>query len=224
MKKKFSKPLCIVLLIPIMMISWVFYSFVPTSFEPDISYGKELSKLYQSLYLKQFSCFRMRLSEDNEEVQMFFDTKSSSGRRFSLIQYSSDDCIKDIIKIRNETTDYLKKNPDNPLNLKKIKFFFHTYADESMYMYNYDFQNGLKEENAYDFLYFDDLELEDISVLRPLSDAKKIVFSGDEECSVEELAVFDDFNNLKLLDCPKSFSVEMINLLKEKLPNCEIVQ
>ena len=93
-----------------------------------------------------------------------------------------------------------------------------------MYMYNYDFQNGLKEENEYDFLYFDDLELEDISVLRPLSDAKKIVFSGDEECSVEELAVFDDFNNLKLLDCPKSFSVEVINLLKEKLPNCEIVQ
>ena len=224
MKKKFIKPLCIVLLIPIIIISWVFYSFAPTSFEPDISYGKELSKLYQSLYLKQFSCFHMRLSEDNEEVQIFFATKSSSGRRFSLIQYSSDDCIKDIIKIRNKTTDYLKKNPDNPLNLKKIKFFFNTYADVSMYMYNYDFQNGLKEENEYDFLYFDDLELEDISVLRPLSDAKKIVFSGDEECSVEELAVFDDFNNLKLLDCPKFFSVEKINLLKEKLPNCEIVQ
>ena len=224
MKKKFSKPLCIVLLIPIIIISWVFYSFVPTSFEPDISYGKGLSELYQSLYLKQFYCDEMYFNEYNEEVQIFFRSKSSFERRFSLLQYSSDDCIKDIIKIKNETTDYLKKNPDNPLNLKKIKFFFHTYADESMYMYNYDFQNGLKEENAYDFLYFDDLELEDISVLRPLSDAKKIVFYGDEECSVEELAVFDDFNNLKLLDCPKFFSVEKINLLKEKLPNCEIVQ
>ncbi len=52
MKKKFIKPLCIVLLIPIIMISWVFYSFVPTSFEPDISYGKELSKLYQSQNIK----------------------------------------------------------------------------------------------------------------------------------------------------------------------------
>ena len=210
-------------IIPLLIIIWYIYSVMPVSFEPDILFGKELSKIYRHIYLRQFTCTDMYYDEEEHEVKIYFTSKASPGI-LSIIKYSPDDCIKDIVKIKEKTEEYLIENPQNELNNQKIHFIFYTYADMAMHMYNYDYQNGQVEKNAYDFLYFTFLEVDHISVLEGLADAKKIEIWTARSTNIEDLSVFDDFDNLELLDCGYEWSDEMYNYLKETHPKCEILR
>ena len=214
--------LSVIPLLLILLIFWYIDSMKPVSFEPDILYGKELSEIYRNISLKQFTCNSMCLDEEKNEVDIYFMLKARPNIALSFNNYSPDNCIKDITIIREKTKEYLKNNPQNELNNQKIHFIFYTYADMAMHMYNYDYNSGEAEKNAYDFLYFTYLEADDISVLGGLSDAKKIVLYTVSSISKEDLSVFDNFNNLELINWGNELSDEMYDYLKEKHPKCEI--
>ncbi len=223
MKRKLIKFIIFFSIILLIFFIWIVYSTMPNSVNCNFDDGKELAKKYHSMHLKQFTCNDIELQNNNELIVINFSLKSSNHRKFSFIKYSPDSCVKDIIEVRNVTKDFLLKNPENEMNNKKIKFIFHLYADESMYMYNYDYNSGSKEKNSYEFLYFKSIELDNVSVLSPLYDAKKISFHGGEDIYIDELKFFENFKNLKQLSCPRFYTSELLNYLKKILPDCEIV-
>jgi len=213
----------IVIAFSIIMILWLLYSTLPSPINNNLAYTSELASSYQCMLLQQFSCTRIECDQ-NEAIVITFDLKTRPGRKFSIFQFSTDECIDDIIKIRDETSSFLKNNPENELSTKKIHLIFNTYADEKMHLFNYNFQDSSATNEGFNFCYYNNLEVHDISKLKDLSNAKTLVFSTDVHYDVTDMSVFDCFHSLEVLHCPKYFSVEAINYLAIKFPNCEVSQ
>lgn len=93
-----------------------------------------------------------------------------------------------------------------------------------MHMYNYNFQDNIMEKGTTDFCYYTCLEVHDITKLEKLSNAKILDFSTDVHYTASDMSVFDDFSNLEVINCPKFFSDDAIDYLKNKFPNCKITQ
>ena len=210
--------------VTIIAFLWLSYSIVPTSIKTDLSYVDELASIYRHTYLKQFNCTNIEYKDHDQVVVISFDLKTRPERKLSMFGYSSDECIDDIVKIRDKTSNFLKEHPENELNNKKICFNFHTYVDEVMHMYNYNFQDNIMEKGTIDFCYYTCLEVHDITKLEKLSNAKILDFSTDVHYTVSDMSVFDDFSNLEVINCPKFFSDDAIDYLKNKFPNCKITQ
>ena len=211
------------IIIAIFLVSWWIYSTTPTYIFNDLSFADKLTHSYRDMHLKQFSCTRIEYDQ-NQVVLVTFELKTRPGRRFSIFQYSSDECIDDIVKIREETSFFLKSNPGNELNNKKIHLVFLTYANEKMSLFNYNFQDTLAKNEGTSFCYYSNLEIHDILKLREFSNAKTLMFSTDTHYGISDMTIFDDYDYLEVLQCPKFFSNEAIDYLKYKFPNCIVTQ
>ena len=214
----------IVIIIVIFIFVWSVYSTIPTKVRNNIHDADELATSYQHMKLQQFNCLYIEYNERENEIVVFFVLKTSPRRSFSLLSYSPDKCIDDIIMIRDETSRLLKDNPENVLNTKKIKLAFNTYADETMYLYNYNFKDETIGVSSSDFCYYDKIEVHDISKIKEFSNAKYLSFSTDIHLTSDKMDVFSGFRSLEYLKCPKYFSEDSIEYLKRILPECVVTQ
>lgn len=214
--------LCLAFL-TIIVISWIYYSIAPSSTNSDLTFADGLASSYHRMHLNQFNCTRIEYGQD-QTVVILFELKTRPWRRFSLFEYSCDECIDDIVKIRDETSLFLNNNLENELNGKKIHLIFKTYADESMHLYNYNFQDNSEFDEKGSFCYYNNLEIHNIEKLKKFCNAKILIFSTDLHYEVSDMSVFNNYNSLEILKCPKFFSNDAIDYLKNKFPNCNVAQ
>lgn len=198
------------------MILWFLLLLSMAGGKTDLPYCKNLARRYNTMHLKEFNFDSISYNNEKDIIEIDFWSKV-------IGSYSEDDGLKDMAKIRDKTIKYFIDNPDNELNNYKVCFTFHTYADLKMYMYNYDFQTSEMTGNSYDFLYFQDLECGDLSVLKLFSDAKRFNFFKTTR-GYTEVNFYDDFKNLEYLAAPSHFTDEEIEYLEKTHPNCEIVK
>ena len=216
-KKRLKKLLICVIAIAAVFLIAVPYIPLPILFHLDESYEYELMHVYRRLRLKNFYCYNMEESDALNGNVIHFQLKKWDSQKL-------DRYIKEIIRIRAATTDYLTAHPESEWNQKRIKFVFHTYADLAMYMYNYNFIDAQDPDFDRDFLYFDQLEINDISVLESVSDAKIIAYNGHNAHEFGQLDMFRDFQNLEILICPDSYSADCLQYIQQKCPNCNVIQ
>lgn len=216
-KKKFTTILIGV--ISVVAVFWIITPYIPLPivYHLNESYEYELMRVYRRLLLKNFYCYNMEMSDVSNCNTIYFNLKKWDPKKQN--QY-----MKEIIKIRAATTDYLMSNPESEWNQKKIKFVFYTYADMAMYMYNYNFIDDLDQHFSKEFLYFDQLEINDISVLESISDAKVIAYDCYDSCDIDQFDIFSKFKNLDILICPNSYSAEYLEYIMQKCPNCTVIQ
>lgn len=177
--RKFKRFMLIFLLIVGLFLGWIAYSISPYPVENQFPPAQELVSIYRKIYLKQFSCVWIYADSESEKLDILFYLKTYPERTFSLMNYSADECLGDIIQIKNATVAFMKEHPENEINRKKITFSFCTLLDEVMYMYNFNFDNGQKETDATNFCYYNLLRVGDLGKLADFSDAKILTFSMD---------------------------------------------
>ena len=200
----------IIITLGIIVICYVAFN-VHKPAESNLDYCEELSFSINQINLKEFKCFS--ITEENEEVIFYFDSKDTGIN----LNYT----IADIIKVKNYMTNYLIENPNNQLNMHKIRFVFKIMADESIYMYNYNFNTNQKFNNSYDFCSFKGLYVDNFSEIELLEDVYMIDVCAT---TIDDLSFLKKWSNIEYLRIYTSYITEEQKLyLNDILPECEII-
>lgn len=179
----------------------------------EISYCKDIARKINWIGTKYFSCGT--IEEEDDCIKFSFSLK------YAVHGYTDDDLVFDLIKVRNYIKRYLEENPDSGLNDKKIQIYFRSYAEEYMSVYNYDFLTVAELNKATDFVYYDNIYVENISVIQELKDTRVLNAFGASE--INELDFFAEWSELERFSIISyTFSDEEKDFLKELLSGCII--
>lgn len=182
--------------------------------ETEIDYCKDIAKKINRIGNSQFYC---KSIEERDDVILFYFRSGKADITSPFRQeYSEDGGIEDVVKIKNFIVNYLNEHPESELNGKKMEFDFHIIHDISFQMYNYNYMKNEGVEDAKDFLYFEHLGMEHVSVLEEMGNACVI------EASVWHMDDYDFLRNWDALQyvhiSTHDLTEEQKQELKEMLP------
>lgn len=187
--------------------------YIPQNAYTNIDYCVDIARKINWIGLSHFECATIR---DNQDVVLFRFTIKNE-----YIQHTDDELLMELIEIKNYMVEYMKEHPENELNSKKINLYFSTLPGDYMCVYNYDFISGAEFVDAKDFVYFDKLDVDNISVLQGLNDARIMNVLGVR--NVDSLDFFREFTALRYLGYySHNISEEEKGYLQSILPNCII--
>ena len=181
MKKKRKKLLIVILciiLVPQLFKVWYIYRIYKV--ETELEYCKEIAGEINHIGLSQYHCANIR--EGGPIVFKFFSFQTCFHSSPLYKEYSYDEGVEDMIKVKNYLTDYLEQHPENELNEKKIILWFIWKLDVDngdAKICNFNFgvsENGVEYEftDAKDFSYIEDLETDHMSVLEGFENVRVI--------------------------------------------------
>lgn len=210
MKKNKTKKIIIVavsIIIVIFMGVFIVYHQVSTK----LSYCKNIGMEMGWLNLEQFKCCSItEKGDNNDEICFLFKLQP-------FTDYNEKEGYKDVIKAKEVVRKYLKDNPDNELNNRKITLRFNTYADEYIYVKNYTSTDDL--QTIGEFAYYGGFYVP-LSDSEKYSDARTITLMLDEN---DDVSVLEKWNNLEYLNISGNLlTEEQQKYLSEILPNCTL--
>ena len=181
MKKKRKKLLIVILcifLVPQLFKIWVIYSTYKV--KTELKYCKEIAGEINHIGLSQYYCANIREWGIIEFNFFAFQTCFHSSPLYK--EYSYDEGVEDMIKVKNYLTDYLEQHPENELNEKKIMLRFTwkqnvDYGDTRIYNYNFWTRDkGVEDEfvDAKDFSYIQDIRTDHMSILEGFENIRVI--------------------------------------------------
>ena len=182
----------------------IWYIYRTYKVETDLEYCKEIAKEINNIGLSQYHCANIREGGPIEFSFYSFETCNHSSPLYK--EYSRDEGVEDMIKIKNYLTDYLEQHPENELNEKKIMLWFIwrlnvDYGDTRICNYNYGAgDNGVEYEfaDAKDFSYIQDLEAEHMSVLEGFENVRVISVFIDHPDSYDFLKEWNNLQYIKI--------------------------
>ncbi len=221
MKKKYKsvldKATLVILIIAIISsILLVVYSFTYKYFEkekpvPCPSYCEEVSKQISALDLEGFKYIK---AEDERKEGVYFRFKSEDN--YDEL-YDDDDCLDDIIKIKNVISTYLSSHKNEILHNKSIRLAFFGEIGNRIQIYNYE-KSGIPPEEV--FAYYDEMYITP-DYFDKFKEAKRI---GIKITDDDDLAKLADYTELKMLYIygENEISQDTIDTVVKMLPNCEV--
>ena len=216
MKKSSKVSLIIIIVFVISSILLVVYSFTYKYFEkekpvscPD--YCEEISEQISALDLEGFKYIKAE-DEGNEGVYFRF---KSEGNYDEL--YDDDDCLDDIVKIKNVISTYLSSHKNEILHEKTIRLAFFGEIGNRIQIYNYE-KSGIPPEEV--FAYYDEMYITP-DYFDKFKEAKRI---GIKITDDDDLAKLADYTELKMLYIygENEISQDTIDTVVKMLPNCEV--
>ena len=221
MKKKYKsvldKATLVILIIAIISsILLVVYSFTYKYFEkekpvPCPSYCEEVSKQISDLDLEGFKYIE---AEDERKEGVYFRFKSEDN--YDEL-YDDDDCLDDIIKIKNVISTYLSSHKNEKIHDKTIRLAFFGEIGNRIQIYNYE-KSGIPPEEV--FAYYDEMYITP-DYFDKFKEAKRI---GIKITDDDDLAKLADYTELKMLYIygENEISQDTIDTVVKMLPNCEV--
>ena len=131
--------------------------------------------------------------------------------------YDDDDCLDDIIKIKNVISTYLSSHKNEILHNKSIRLAFFGEIGNKIEIYNYE-KSGIPPEEV--FAYYDDIYISP-EYFVDFTEAKRIGINITDNDDLSELAYFTDLKELKIY-IENEVSQDTINKIVEILPDCEV--
>jgi len=216
MKKSSKVSLIIIIVFVISSILLVVYSFTYKYFEkekpvPCPSYCEEVSKQISALDLEGFKYIKAE-DEGNEGVYFRFKSEDNYDEL-----YDDNDCLDDIIKIKNVISTYLSSHKNEILHNKSIRLAFFGEIGNKIEIYNYE-KSGIPPEEV--FAYYDDIYISP-EYFVDFTEAKRIGINITDNDDLSELAYFTDLKELKIY-IENEVSQDTINKIVEILPDCEV--
>ena len=178
---------------------------------PCPSYCKEISKQISDLDLKGF-----KYTEAEEERKEGIYFRFKSGGNYDEL-YDDDDCLNDIVKIKNVISAYLSSHKNEILHEKTIRLLFCGEIGNVIQIYNYEKSGSTPEE---EFAYYDDMYISP-EYFADFTEAKRIGISITDNDDLSGLANFTDLKELKIY-IENEVSQNTINKIVEILPDCEV--
>ena len=216
MKNKNKVSLVILIIAILTSILLIVYSFTYKYFEkeepvPCPSYCEEVSEQISDLDLEGFKYIKAA-DEGKEGVYFRFE---SEGNYDEL--YDDDDCLDDIVKIKNVISAYLSSHKDEILHEKTIRLAFFGEIGNKTEIYNYEKYGKPLEEK---FVYYDDMYITP-DYFDEFKEAKHI---GIKITDDDDLAKLADYTELKMLYIYGENEISRDTIEKEvkMLPNCEV--
>ena len=216
MKKSSKVSLIIIIVFVISSILLVVYSFTYKYFEkekpvPCPSYCEEVSKQISALDLEGFKYIK---AEDERKEGVYFRFKSEDN--YDEL-YDDDDCLDDIIKIKNVISTYLSSHKNEKIHDKTIRLAFFGEIGNRIQIYNYE-KSGIPPEEV--FAYYDEMYITP-DYFDNFKEAKRI---GIKITDDDDLAKLADYTELKMLYIygENEISQDTINKIVEILPDCEV--
>ena len=221
MKKKYKsvldKATLVILIIAIISSNLlVVYSFTYKYFEkekpvPCPSYCEEVSKQISALDLEGFKYIKAE-DEGNEGVYFRFKSEDNYDEL-----YDDNDCLDDIIKIKNVISTYLSSHKNEILHNKSIRLAFFGEIGNKIEIYNYE-KSGIPPEEV--FAYYDEMYITP-DYFDKFKEAKRI---GIKITDDDDLAKLADYTELKMLYIygENEISQDTIDTVVKMLPNCEV--
>ena len=216
MKKSSKVSLIIIVVFVISSIFLVVYSFTYKYFEkekpvPCPSYCEEVSKQISALDLEGFKYIK---AEDERKEGVYFRFKSEDN--YDEL-YDDDDCLDDIIKIKNVISTYLSSHKNEKIHDKTIRLAFFGEIGNRIQIYNYE-KSGIPPEEV--FAYYDEMYITP-DYFDKFKEAKRI---GIKITDDDDLAKLADYTELKMLYIygENEISQDTIDTVVKMLPNCEV--
>lgn len=216
MKKSSKVSLIIIVVFVISSIFLVVYSFTYKYFEkekpvPCPSYCEEVSKQISALDLEGFKYIKAE-DEGNEGVYFRFKSEDNYDEL-----YDDDDCLDDIIKIKNVISTYLSSHKNEKIHDKTIRLAFFGEIGNRIQIYNYE-KSGIPPEEV--FAYYDEMYITP-DYFDKFKEAKRI---GIKITDDDDLAKLADYTELKMLYIygENEISQDTIDTVVKMLPNCEV--
>ena len=216
MKKSSKVSLIIIVVFVISSIFLVVYSFTYKYFEkekpvPCPSYCEEVSKQISDLDLEGFKYIE---AEDERKEGVYFRFKSEDN--YDEL-YDDDDCLDDIIKIKNVISTYLSSHKNEKIHDKTIRLAFFGEIGNRIQIYNYE-KSGIPPEEV--FAYYDEMYITP-DYFDKFKEAKRI---GIKITDDDDLAKLADYTELKMLYIygENEISQDTIDTVVKMLPNCEV--
>jgi len=216
--KKGALVISLVILVTIVqLISTTVFSIVIDKFFskeksfPCPSYCEEISKQISDLDLKGF---KYTEAEDERKEGIYFRFKS--GGNYDEL-YDDDDCLNDIVKIKNVISAYLSSHKNEILHEKTIRLLFCGEIGNVIQIYNYEKYGSTPEE---EFAYYDDMYISP-EYFADFTEAKRIGISITDNDDLSGLANFTDLKELDIYS-EIEISQDTIDKVVEILPYCEV--
>ena len=216
MKKSSKVSLIIIIVFVISSILLVVYSFTYKYFEkekpvPCPSYCEEVSKQISALDLEGFKYIKAE-DEGNEGVYFRFKSEDNYDEL-----YDDNDCLDDIIKIKNVISTYLSSHKNEKIHDKTIRLAFFGEIGNRIQIYNYE-KSGIPPEEV--FAYYDEMYITP-DYFDKFKEAKRI---GIKITDDDDLAKLADYTELKMLYIygENEISQDTIDTVVKMLPNCEV--
>lgn len=221
MKKKYKsvldKAALVILIIAIISSNLlVVYSFTYKYFEkekpvPCPSYCEEVSKQISDLDLEGFKYIE---AEDERKEGIYFRFESEDN--YDEL-YDDNDCLDDIIKIKNVISTYLSSHKNEKIHDKTIRLAFFGEIGNRIQIYNYE-KSGIPPEEV--FAYYDEMYITP-DYFDKFKEAKRI---GIKITDDDDLAKLADYTELKMLYIygENEISQDTIDTVVKMLPNCEV--
>jgi len=216
MKKSSKVSLIIIIVFVISSILLVVYSFTYKYFEkekpvPCPSYCEEVSKQISDLDLEGFKYIE---AEDERKEGVYFRFKSEDN--YDEL-YDDNDCLDDIIKIKNVISTYLSSHKNEKIHDKTIRLAFFGEIGNRIQIYNYE-KSGIPPEEV--FAYYDEMYITP-DYFDKFKEAKRI---GIKITDDDDLAKLADYTELKMLYIygENEISQDTIDTVVKMLPNCEV--
>ena len=211
--KRYSKLSYTILIIAILIIA---YTFINGYLEqkksiPCPNYCEEISKQISDLDLKGFKYIK---AKDEKGTDVYFRFESE-GNYDEL--YDDDDCLNDIVKIKNVISAYLSSHKNEILHKKTIRLLFCGEIGNVIQIYNYEKSGSPPEE---EFAYYDDMYISP-EYFADFTEAKRIGINITDNDDLSGLANFTDLKELDIYS-EIEISQDTINKIVEILPDCEV--
>ncbi|NLG03506.1 MAG: hypothetical protein GX567_06725 [Clostridia bacterium] len=178
---------------------------------PRPDYCKEVSKQISDLDLEGFKYVE---AEDERKKGVYFSFKSEDNYK---PLYDDDDCLDDIIKIKNVISAYLSSHKNEILHEKTIRIGFYGEIGNVIQMYNYEKSGDPPEEV---FSYYDDMYIPP-DYFDEFKEAKRIGIKITDDDDLAGLANFTNLKELKIFG-ENEISQKTIEKVVELLPDCEV--
>ncbi len=185
------------LLIPVILYGiLVFMLRKPPVLKNSVECCEEIADEINHIGLSRYFCENIH----DEGSVMFYFCLSSIYK-----EYSYDDGVEDMIKVKNYLTDYLEQHPENELNEEKIVLWF-TWQPNTDYgstkICNFNFgagDNGVEYEftDGKDLSYIQDLRVDHMSVLEGFKDVRVISVFINHADSCDFLKEWNELQYIK---------------------------
>ena len=158
----------------------IWYIYRTYKVETELEYCKEIAKEINDIGLSQYFCGNIHA--EGRVVFRFCSYRTRSENMPLYKEYSYDEGVEDMVKVKNYLTDYLEQHPENELNEEKIVLWFiwkRNVAYGEIKICNFNFgsgDNGVEYEftDGKDFSYIQDLRVDHMSVLEGFKDVRVI--------------------------------------------------
>lgn len=213
MKKKLIKILIITVCIYLGSLTarWL-YRYEYYRAETKLDYCKDIAKKINRIGISQFYC--ESIEEKDDVIQFYFQSNEANIASPFRQEYSEDGGIEDVAKIKNYIVNYLNEHPESELNGKKMEFVFHIIHNTSFQMYNYNYMKSEEVVDSKDFLYFEHLGMEHVSVLEGVGNACVM------EASIQHMDYYDFLQNWDALQYVHISTHDLTEEQKQELKKC----